>query len=501
MSPVIDLKSMLSRRWLYLVAWILLLASVFIPAPSGFYPIDPSEWSGLKFLGEDALEGSRGMSAAWIIGKVFHWSRQKAGTSGAMDFAHMAVLTLGFLSNVAFLLCAFLLDYRRVSAATKVLLVAAVGIAGSVAFMFPIFARMPAYWLWVASLAMLAWSFIAFEGRGVPGEGASARRADASTGHVPLVVWMWLGFAAFWLAITWIGASHVAAPVGIEEKSDVAAPKALESYFNDVAHLIAPDAAGKLNATLAAFDKDTSNQIAVAIYPRSPSGSIEEFTIDIADRSRLGRKGLDNGAILFVFTEVRTARLEVGYGLDGVLTDALAHRILEQRLMPAFARGDFAAGLDATLNAVFETVRDGRSQGRMPGQLALLWRQVTVASPKLMRQAWPALLGLDFLQRLVISFFGGAFATIACYVLREVVRDAYYLGRLARNAVAPRPGGAAIERIRYDAILEKLKLMGFTLEVIVGSAGFALAAIASVAGIVIIAAGGGFGGAGATVRW
>ncbi len=70
----------------------------------------------------------------------------------------------------------------------------------------------------------------------------------------------------------------------------------------------------RFDRMLSGFEKETSNQIAVVIYPRVPSAVIDEFTIRTAELSRLGRKGLDNGAMLFVFMAERTARLEVGYG-------------------------------------------------------------------------------------------------------------------------------------------------------------------------------------------
>jgi len=496
-----NLNALLSRRSLFMAAWVLLLASVFVPAPSSLFPVDAAGLSGIQWLGEDLLGGKGGISGRWVVGKVVHWSRAQPGAEAVLGFGQVAILTLAFFANIAFLFCAFLNDSLRVSLACRIFLVAAVGIGACVAVSLPVFAGLPAYWLWLASLAVLAWAFIAFEGIGTSRKAAFARRVKSDTGDMPLVIWMWLGFTCFWLAITYLGASRIAETTSTDTKKGVSAAKALESYFTDPASLISPDRALKWSAALAAFEKETSNQVAVAIYPRSPTGSIEDFTIALAERSRLGRKGLDNGAILFVFMEEHSARLEVGYGLEGVLTDVAAHRILEQRLKPAFARGAYAEGIDATLGTVLETVQDAYRQGLVPGKLAILWQQVRVASPKLLQQAFPALTGLDFLARLVISFFGGVFATIACYVLREVVRTLYYLGRLARNTVALIPGGAGIERVSFNAILEKLKLLGFSLEVIIGSAGFALAAIAGVAGIVIIAAGGGFGGAGAIVRW
>jgi uncharacterized membrane protein YgcG len=496
-----NLNALLSRRSLFLAAWVLLLASVFIPAPAGFFPVGTADMSGVNFLGEDLLGGAGGASGRWVIGQVILWGRAGPGTGAALGFWHVAVLTLAFFCNIVFFMCAVLHISPRVSLACRIFLVAAVGIGGSVALFFPVFARLPAYWLWLASLAVLAWAFLAFEGGGGSRFAMSAGRSNAAAGEVPLVVWMWLGFIVFWLTVTYIGVSRSAATARTEAKSAIPTEKTLTNYFNDRTSLITPETAEKINAALAKFETETSNQVAVAIYPRAPLGSIDEFTIATAERSRLGRKGLDNGAILFVFMNERSARLEVGYGLESVLTDVVAHRILDERLKPAFAHGDYAEGLDTTLGAIIGTVQDAYRQDRMPSKLAVLWRQVRVASPKLAQQALPALTALDFVARFVISFFGGAFGTIACYVLREVFRSLYYLGRLARNLAAPQPGGVKIERIGFNALLEKLKLLGFSLEVIIGSAGFALAAIAGVAGVVIVAAGGGFGGAGALVRW
>jgi uncharacterized protein len=266
----------------------------------------------------------------------------------------------------------------------------------------------------------------------------------------------------------------------------------LTTYVTDEAGIMDPARVEKLKAQLADFEKVTSTQIAVATYPRSPA-VIEEFTIAVAERSRLGGKGQDNGAILFVFKEGRSARLEIGYGLEGVLTDAGSHRILEEKLAPAFARGDYDGGIAATVDAVLLTAKDAYDQGRMPGGFAVMWQQVKSALPKLLPRAFPALVELGFLPRLLASFFGGVFATIGCYVAREVVRNVYFFARML--------AGKKVQRISFDAMLENLKLMGFALEVVVGSAGFGLAALAAVAGIVIVASGGSFGGAGAAIRW
>ena len=492
---------MLSRRSLFLAAWGLLLASVFIPAPSGFFPAGADGMSGIKLLGEDILGGGGGGSGRWVVGKVILWSKAAPGTDAALGFWHVALLTLAFFANISFLIGLLLLNCQRVSPACKIFLIAAVGVSASTGLFFSDFARLPAYWLWLASFVLLAGAFIAYEGGGTSRLTSSAR--SAGTGDMPLVVWMWLGFIAFWLAISYIGASRSAATLLAGTKDDAPVALALASYLTDPTHLIAPDQAAKLSAALEQFEKTSSNQIAVAIYPRAPAGVIEEFTISTAERSRLGRKGLDNGAILFVFMQERSARLEVGYGLEGVLTDLTSRRILDEGLKPAFARGEYVEGLNAALAVIFDTVQEAYKQDRMPGKLAVMWKQVRVASPKLEQQAMQELTGMNVLARIWISFCGGVFATIACYVLLQLGRTVLYLGRVARNIVVPHPDGVKMKRGSFGAIslVEQLKLLGVSIELVVGFAGLALGMIATVAGIVIIAAGGGFGGAGALVRW
>src|SRR6266545_4692711 len=105
-------------------------------------------------------------------------------------------------------------------------------------------------------------------------------------------------------------------------------PPAPEHYFNDYAGVVAPDVAARLDEKLKAFDEQTSSQIVVAVFPELPSASLEDFTVRAAQAWRVGRKKLDNGAVLFVFVKDRKVRIETGYGLEGALPDATAHRII-----------------------------------------------------------------------------------------------------------------------------------------------------------------------------
>ena len=140
-------------------------------------------------------------------------------------------------------------------------------------------------------------------------------------------------------------------------------PPAPADHFNDHVGMVAPDVGRQLNAELAQFERDTSNQILVAIYPRMQSeSSIEDYTIRLAEAWRVGRGKRDNGAVLFIFQEDRSLFIQVGYGLESVLPDARAKQIIEDVITPRFRTGDFQGGIVAGVQAMLASVR-GEYQG------------------------------------------------------------------------------------------------------------------------------------------
>lgn len=102
-----------------------------------------------------------------------------------------------------------------------------------------------------------------------------------------------------------------------------------------------------LENKLAAFETQKGSQIAVLIVPTTGGKDIAEFGIEVADLSQIGRKGVDDGVILIVAKDDRKLRLEVGYGLEGVIPDAVAKRVLDEIIAPHFKQGDYAGGIDA----------------------------------------------------------------------------------------------------------------------------------------------------------
>jgi uncharacterized protein len=106
----------------------------------------------------------------------------------------------------------------------------------------------------------------------------------------------------------------------------------------------------------------TGAQVVVAVFPSLEGESLEDFSIRLAQRWRIGQKGLDDGAILVVFVRERRVRLEVGYGLEPVVPDAVAGRIIRESIAPHFREGRYAAGLEAAVTAVYDRI--GQEPGR-----------------------------------------------------------------------------------------------------------------------------------------
>jgi len=135
-------------------------------------------------------------------------------------------------------------------------------------------------------------------------------------------------------------------------------PPAPTQYFNDYAGIVSPDAVEALNQKLDQFERDTSNQIVVAIFPHMQTdSSIEDYTVRVAQSWHVGQKGRDNGAVLFVFVAEHKAYIQVGYGLEGSLPDATCFQIIEHDIKPRFRAGDYAGGLNTAVDDMIAATR------------------------------------------------------------------------------------------------------------------------------------------------
>jgi len=136
-----------------------------------------------------------------------------------------------------------------------------------------------------------------------------------------------------------------------------AAVPALRGRVNDYAQILTPEQSNALDAQLARLEQDTGHQVAVLTLPSLDGEDIEGFSIRVAENWKIGKKGFDNGVILIVAVNDRKLRLEVGYGLEGILPDLTANRIIRDYIVPLFRSGDFAAGIISGINAVEKVIR------------------------------------------------------------------------------------------------------------------------------------------------
>lgn len=124
----------------------------------------------------------------------------------------------------------------------------------------------------------------------------------------------------------------------------------------DLVHVLPPATVEQLSQELRAHEAKTSNQVVVLIVPSLEDEPLFDFSHRVATTWKLGRKGTDNGVLLLVAIKDRKVRLEVGYGLEGVLTDARSAQIIRNEIVPRFRTGEFAAGVSAGVRAVLSTI-------------------------------------------------------------------------------------------------------------------------------------------------
>ena len=111
-----------------------------------------------------------------------------------------------------------------------------------------------------------------------------------------------------------------------------------------------------LESKLAAFEAQKGSQIAVLIVPTTQPEDIAQFGIRVADQWKVGRKKIDDGAILIVAKDDRKLRIEVGYGLEGAIPDAIAKRVIAETITPFFKSGDFYGGIDAGVQQLMRLI-------------------------------------------------------------------------------------------------------------------------------------------------
>src|ERR1700749_4264559 len=119
---------------------------------------------------------------------------------------------------------------------------------------------------------------------------------------------------------------------------------------------LSSDDIASLTQKLKDFEARKGSQVAVLIVPTTQPEEIEQYSIRVAEAWKIGRKKIDDGAILLVAKNDRKLRIEVGYGLEGALTDVTSKRIIDEIITPKFRGGDFAGGISDGVDAIIKVV-------------------------------------------------------------------------------------------------------------------------------------------------
>jgi uncharacterized protein len=130
----------------------------------------------------------------------------------------------------------------------------------------------------------------------------------------------------------------------------------LTARVTDLTGTLTAEQQTALEQRLAAFQSAKGSQLAVLIVPTTEPEQIEQYSIRVVEQWKLGRQKVDDGALLIIAKNDHRVRIEVGYGLEGVLTDALCNRIIAETLRPAFRQGNYYGGIDASLDQMMKLI-------------------------------------------------------------------------------------------------------------------------------------------------
>jgi uncharacterized protein len=193
---------------------------------------------------------------------------------------------------------------------------------------------------------------------------------------------------------------------GLSAAADVAVPR-LTGRVVDLTSTLTSEQQAALDQKLRDFEARKGSQVAVLIVPTTAPEEIEQFSIRVAEQWKVGRKKVDDGAILVVAKDDRKLRIEVGYGLEGALTDFTSKRIIDEVITPKFRTGDFAGGISDGVDRILRVI-DGEPlpAPQRPRQSSNLFDHVDPFNPFL-------LIAVIICGGILRSLFGRLFGSIA----------------------------------------------------------------------------------------
>ncbi len=184
----------------------------------------------------------------------------------------------------------------------------------------------------------------------------------------------------------------------------------------DAAQLLSPEVQARLATQLQAHEQQTGNQLVVVTLPSLGGYDIADYGYQLGRHWGIGQQDNDNGALLIVSRDDRKVRIEVGYGLEGSLTDALGSAIIHQRILPQFRNGDYASGIEQGVDAMLQVLAGDADEIR-----ELTDKQPPQVAGKLESLFMPFLIMGVFAGNLLKSRFGNKAIPVVSGVLLPLV--------------------------------------------------------------------------------
>jgi uncharacterized membrane protein YgcG len=195
-------------------------------------------------------------------------------------------------------------------------------------------------------------------------------------------------------------------------------------WFDDRAKMVSTAFASAKSTYLQSYVLEALHlAVLVVTEPKAPEGGVEQYTTDAAAAWKIGAQGADNGVVLFVFPSARISRLEIGYGLEGVIPDVEAKRLLESTLLPKFSAGNYEQGFEDFLDTIVkrlqanekEAVKRDKLIGIVDYAMGIV-RQV----PRLARAGWGMFKQAEPMGRVILAIFVAVLASLFGYGLTGV---------------------------------------------------------------------------------
>jgi uncharacterized protein len=177
-------------------------------------------------------------------------------------------------------------------------------------------------------------------------------------------------------------------------------------YVNDFAHILSSSDVDRLTGLITELERKTGSEIAIVTVESVPEGDIESYAVDLFEAWGIGKKGEDNGLLILVAVRQRLIRIEVGYGLEGTITDGLAGEVIRQKIAPSFTEGNFGEGLFQGTATLANLIAIGK--GVELSTLSSLSRENYEVAQEKKSQQKTILLNLLYLF-LILFFLGGRF--------------------------------------------------------------------------------------------